>query len=391
MRDEADVSDVVGGSQPSGEVGPLATTVSRRLGVPYPIFGFSHSVDVVAEVCRAGGVGVYGATRQLPEEITAALAEIRRRVGDRPFGVDLVLPKGMPERNDRAAIERRIPDGHRQFVDDLRHRYGVPSSGGPGARSRFVRSDQVAADQIEAVLSSDVDVFAMGIGSPPGAVERARREGKTVVSLVGTPDHAERAVDAGADIVVAQGHDAGAHTGPIGTFSLVPQVVDAVSPTPVLAAGGVATGRHIAAALALGAQGVWIGTAWLVTAEAHTDPAVLSKLLAAGSADTVISRADSGKTLRQVRTAWSDEWSAPGSPAPLPMPYQDILVGDLLGAIVRHRVEPLMHSPAGQSIAYFTDETTVRAVVDGLVDETREVLTQLQGGEAALSDGATAR
>lgn len=357
----------------------LHTGVSQRLGVTYPIFGFSHSVDVVVEVCRAGGVGIYGATRRFPDEITADLAEIRTGMGDRPFGVDLVLPQGMPERNERAEIEQRIPDEHRRFVEDLRRRYEVPSPEGPGARSRFVRSEQLAAAQIEAVLASDVDVFAMGIGSPPAAVERARQEGKTVVSLVGKPDHARRAVDAGTDIVVAQGHDAGAHTGPIGTFSLVPQVVDAVSPVPVLAAGGVATGRHIAAALALGAQGAWIGTAWLVTAEAHTDPAVLAKLLAAGSDDTVVSRADSAKTLRQVRSAWSDEWSAPGAPVPLPMPYQDILVGDLLGAIERHRVEPLMHSGAGQSIAYFTEPSTVRTVFEGLVGEAHAVLAGLEG------------
>ena len=350
----------------------LSTELSRRLGIDHPIFGFSHSADVVVEICVAGGVGVYGATRRLPAEIATDLAGIRSRIGDRPFGVDLVLPKGMPERDDRAGIEARIPDGHRRFVEEIRARYGVPDPDGPGMRSRFVRSDEVAQAQIEAVLSSDVELFAMGIGSPADAVARARSEGKTVVSLVGKADHARRAIETGADIVVAQGYDAGAHTGQIGTFSLVPQVVDAASPTPVLAAGGVATGRHIAAAVAMGAQGVWLGTVWLACREAGTDPAVLAKLLAAGSDDTVISRADSGKPLRQVRTAWTDEWTAEGAPNPLPMPYQDILVGDLLGAIDRHRVEPLMHAPAGQSVAYLTTSTTVAEVMARLVAETDE-------------------
>jgi len=365
----------------------LATDLSRSLGVDYPIFGFCHSIDVVVALCNAGGIGVLGATRMTPEEITSALEDIRSRIGDRPFGIDLVLPQGMPERDDRAAIEAEIPAEHRAFVADLAERYGVPPGTGPGMRSRFVRSEEMATAQIDAVLRSDVDVFAMGIGSPPGVIGRARAEGKRIVSLVGRPDHARRAIEAGADILVAQGYDAGAHTGTIGTFSLVPQIVDLAAPLPVLAAGGVATGRHIAAALAMGAQGVWLGTAWLVTEEAHPDPVVLAKLLAAGSDDTVISRADSGKTLRQVRTAWSDEWARPSAVAPLRMPYQDILVGDLLGAIEEHRVEPLMHSPAGQSIAYFDHLTTVREVLGGLVSEAEDTLARL-GQAAALHEPA---
>ncbi len=361
-----------------GEENPLSTLLSRQLGVDYPIFGFSHSLDVVVEICRAGGVGVLGATRMTSAEIIEALVAIRSRVDDRPFGVDLVLPNGMPERDDRAAIEAGIPDAHRDFGAGLAERHGVPQATGPGMRSRFVRSKQTAASQIDAVLASDVDLFAMGIGSPTGVIDRARAEGKRIVSLVGRPDHARRAIAAGAEIIVAQGYDAGAHTGTIGTFSLVPQVVDAAGGLPVLAAGGVATGRPVAAAYAMGAVGVWLGTAWLVTEEAHTDPLVLAKLLAAGSEDTVISRADSGKTLRQVRSAWSDEWSAPGTPAPLRMPYQDILVGDLLGAIDTNRVESLMHSPAGQSIAYFLHPSRVKDVMETLVTDAVAVMREMR-------------
>ncbi|GAC1530812.1 MAG: nitronate monooxygenase family protein [Acidimicrobiales bacterium] len=357
---------------------PLTTSLSRSLGVAYPIFGFSHSVDVVVGISLAGGVGIFGATRSTPDEIATDLGDIRARIGDRPFGVDLVLPQGMPERDDRAEIESAIPPEHRAFVAALAERHGVPPATGPGARSRFVRSEQTAAAQIDAVLASDVDLFAMGIGSPTGVVARARAEGKLIVSLIGRVDHARRALAAGADIIVAQGYDAGAHTGTIGTYSLVPQVVDAAGATPVLAAGGVATGRHIAAAFAMGAVGVWLGTAWLVTKEAHTQAAVMAKLLAAGSEDTVISRADSGKTLRQVRSAWSDEWAAPGAPTPLRMPYQDILVGDLLGSIDEHAVEALMHSPAGQSIAYFDRETSVKDVMEDLVRDTGVALERLR-------------
>ena len=173
-----------------------------------------------------------------------------------------------------------------------------------------------------------------------------------------------------------QGYDAGAHTGPIGTYSLVPQIVDAAGDVPVLAAGGVATGRHIAAALAMGAQGVWMGTAWLLSEEhqAHMHPVNTRKLIEAGSGDTVITRSESGKTFRQVRSAWSQEWEAQDAPAPLQMPYQDVLVGDLLGAIEEHDIEPLIHSGAGQSVAYFNEVKPVQVIMDGLVTEASEML-----------------
>lgn len=357
----------------------LRTALCDTFGIDVPIFGFAHSVAAAAAISREGGLGVYGATRDTPDEIRERLATLRRLAGDRPIGVDLVLPHGMPERDDREAIEAALQPKHRTFVAGLYDTFGVPPATGPGMRSRFVRSNELAAAQIEAVLASDVEVFACGIGAPLEAVDRARALGKRTVALIGAPQHARTALRSGVDLLVAQGYDAGAHTGQIGTFSLVPQIVDIAGDTPVLAAGGVATGRQIAASLAMGAAGVWIGTAWLVTREHAVKPSILEKLLAAGSADAVISRADSGKTLRQVRSAWSDAWAAPGAPTPLKMPYQDILVGDLLGAIDEHDVAELTHVPCGQSIAYFDRLTTVSDVMHGLVGEARATLAALAG------------
>jgi NAD(P)H-dependent flavin oxidoreductase YrpB (nitropropane dioxygenase family) len=363
----------------------LRTPIADRLGIDHPIFGFAHDIATVAAITNAGGLGVYGATRRFPAEIRDELAEIRRLVGDRPFGVDLVLPPGMPEHNSRAEIEKHIPAEHRAFVDGLVEKYQVPEPSGPGMRTRFIRSSEIEAEQLEAVMASDVDLFACGIGAPRDAVDRARDLGKTTAALIGSPRHVGRAVDAGVDIVVAQGYDAGAHTGPIGTFTLVPQIVDAVAALdgsiPVLAAGGVATGRHIAAALAMGAQGVWMGTTWLTTTEhaAHLHPKLLPKLLAATSADTVITRSESGKTFRQIRSAWSDEWEGPDAPEPLRMPYQDVLVGDLLGAIDEHGVEPLLHSGAGQGIGYATEVRPVADVMVDLVAEATATIDRLSG------------
>lgn len=356
----------------------LWTPLCERLGITYPIFGFAHDVATVAAITNAGGFGVYGATRRFPEEITAELGAIRELVGDKPFGVDLVLPPGMPEHNSRAAIEAEIPEAHKAFVQGLIDKYQVPPATEPGMRTRFIRSTEIEQAQLRAVLDSDVDMFACGIGAPPEAIAEAKQKGKTTLALIGSPHHVQRSIHAGVEILVAQGYDAGAHTGPIGTYSLVPQIVDASGDIPVLVAGGVATGRHIAAALAMGAQGVWMGTAWLLSEEhqGHMHPVNTRKLIEAGSADTVITRSESGKTFRQVRTAWSQEWEAGAAPAPLKMPYQDVLVGDLLGAIEEHNIEPLIHSGAGQSVGYFDEVKPVRQIMDELVGEASETLAR---------------
>jgi NAD(P)H-dependent flavin oxidoreductase YrpB (nitropropane dioxygenase family) len=284
-----------------------------------------------------------------------------------------------------------LPEGHRAFVEHLFEKYAVPRDGQSGPRSRFVRSEEIARRQSDVVLGSDVDIFAMGIGSPPEFIKAAKASGKRVAALVGAPKHARRALDQGAEILVAQGHDSGAHTGPIGTFSLVPQVTHIAGDVPVLAAGGDATGSHIVASLAMGAVGVWIGTAWLVTKEAHTPARLMPKLLKAGSEDTVVTRAVSGKTNRQLRTAYTDEWAAADAPVPLKMPYHDILVGDLLGAISRHEVEPLLGSGAGQGIAWFQEETTVAQVMARLIEEagaSMESLEAIRTTSAAQADRA---
>ena len=363
----------------NGFVNPrLVTPLVRNLGMQNPLFAFCHGREVVSEVSRQGGLGVLGATRHTPEEIAQDLKWIRAQVGTRPFGVNLVLPSGMPEQDDRAAIEAQLPPGHREFVRSLYQKYHIPQGSGPGLRSRFVRSQDMAMRQVQTILQSDVDVVACGIGAPDDMVAAFRQAGKKVIALVGSPKHARGALGKPLDALVAQGYDAGAHTGTIGTFSLLPQIVDmaAAVGVPVLAAGGVGTGRHIVAALAMGAQGVWMGTGWLTTEEyrSHLPDAVFQKLLAAGIEDTVISRADSGKTLRQLRTAWSEEWEAPTAPRPLKMPLQDILIGDLLGAIDEHGIEPLMHSPAGQSVGYFNTVETVAQRMHRLLDEAQDAL-----------------
>jgi NAD(P)H-dependent flavin oxidoreductase YrpB (nitropropane dioxygenase family) len=352
----------------------LASPLCKSLGIAEAVFAFSHSVAVTAAVSRCGGLGVYGATRRTPEEIREELQQIRKLAGDVPIGVNLVLPPGMPEENDAQSLESALPEAHRAFVQSIYDKYQVPKPKRRGMRTRFLRSNEIAREQMNAVAESDVQLVACGIGAPADFVERCKRSGKTIVALCGAPKHAKRAIAAGADVLVAQGHDSGAHTGPIGTFSLVPQIVDLAGDIPVLAAGGVMTGRHVAASLALGAQGVWMGSIWLASEEYAIHPIHLKKLIAAGSEDTVITRSESGKSFRQLRSAWSEEWSSPHAPRPLAMPFQDVLVGDLLTAIEDHEVEPLMHYAVGQGVAWIRERRSVAEIYAELMDQTRAAL-----------------
>ncbi len=358
---------------------PLHTAVCDLFGMETPIFAFTHSLEVVKAVALAGGLPVFGATRHTPEEIAIAIERIRESIGGRPFGVDLVLPSGMPERNDRAAIEAQLPPAHVAFVEQLKQEYGIPPPLRAGKRSRFVRSAEVAREQVRVVLEAQPPLLACGIGSPAEVVTEAKERGIRVASLVGNVKHARRAVAAGASLIIAQGYDAGAHTGEIGTFSLVPQVVRAVAPLPVLAAGGVVSGAHLAAALCLGAAGVWSGTQWLATCESPLEPAIKQKLLAASADDTTRTRAISGKWNRQLKTAWTAAWDDPGTPNPLPMPYHDILVGDTLTAIQDHQIGPLWGSAAGQGIGLITEERPAAAVLTEMAAEARTILAALTG------------
>ena len=355
------------------------TPLCERLGIDVPIFSFAHSLEVTAAVSRDGGYGVYGATHDLPAQIIENARLLKEMCEGRPFGLDILLPTVTVDRDDRAAAAAEIPPEHTRFIEHLREKYQVPPSTKGHLFVNHVRSQELFAAQADAVIRSGANLFAMAVGTPADVVARARAAGQVTLSLIGSPRHAARTLATGVDLLVAQGYDAGAHTGTVGTLSLVPQVVDQAGRVPVIAAGGIATGRQIAAALALGAQGVWTDTIWLATQEHAVDKLITDHLIAAGSEDTVISRSWSGKTLRMLRTAWSDEWSAPGAPAALKMPYQQVLVGEIMAAVREHRVAPLLWEAAGQSVAYVREISSVDETMRRLIDETEEALGRLAG------------
>jgi NAD(P)H-dependent flavin oxidoreductase YrpB (nitropropane dioxygenase family) len=364
----------------------MRTPLCDLLGIEFPIFAFSHCRDVVAAVSKAGGFGVLGAVAFSPEQLEVELDWIDDHVGDRPYGVDIIVPAkytGIEQGGmSRAELDGLIPDEHRRFVDELMARYGVealpPEADVPGRRDDDVMSMSHESGHrlLEIVWAHPkVRLVANALGPAPDfLVAEAHERGVMVAGLVGTVVHAERQRAAGVDLVIAQGSEAGGHTGEIGTMVLVPQVVDAVTPTPVLAAGGIADGRQIAAALALGAQGVWCGSVWLTTEEAETHPIVKEKFLAATSADTLRSRSKTGKPARQLRSAWTDEWSDPANPDPLTMPLQLILVGEAEQRIARTAASNegsrrLINYFVGQAVGMMNESKPATTVVFDLVEQ----------------------
>jgi NAD(P)H-dependent flavin oxidoreductase YrpB (nitropropane dioxygenase family) len=287
---------------------------------------------------------------------------------------------------DAADYRRMLPEAHVRFLDDLLARYEVPPLP-PGATAELAMhtwTDQVSRKQVDLALEYPIRLIANALGPPPRQViEQCHGKGVKVAALVGSKDHARKQVDQGVDVIVAQGTEAGGHCGEIGTMVLVPEVVAAVAPTPVVAAGGIGTGRQLAAALALGAQGAWCGSIWLTTVEGQTDRAVTRKLLRATSSDTVRSRAISGKPARQLRSTWSEAWDDPQGPGPLPMPLQFLLTAEAVARVHRFAEETgrddLVTSPVGQIVGAMNELKPVARVVEEIREELDATLRRLSG------------
>lgn len=376
----------------------MSNPVCEMLGIEYPILAFSHCRDVVAAVSRGGGFGVLGAVAHTPEQLDTDLRWIEEQVGAHSYGVDLLLPQKYVGAESgglgRDELKALLPPEHQAFVDDLLTRYGVPplagGTGGPGAGGMNMNVSPAGyGPLLDVAFAHRIRLVASALGPPPpDLIDRADAHGVVVAALAGTAQHAQRHATAGADLIVAQGTEAGGHTGEVATMVLVPEVVDAVAPVPVLAAGGIARGRQIAAALALGAAGVWTGSVWLTTEEAETHPAVKQKFLAATSSDTVRSRSITGKPARMLRSAWTDEWERDDTPEPLPMPLQPLLVGEALLRVNRaaHQegtgAAQLANYFVGQVVGAATAVRPARQVLREMVEELADVL----GGLSAAVD-----
>ena len=322
----------------------MRTQLARDLGLEFPIFAFSHCRDVVAAVSRAGGMGVLGALYFTPEELEIELKWIDDHVDGKPYGVDLVMPAKvqLPEGVKAEDLEGQLEaDDHARSTATSSRRCSpsTTSRRSPTVNRRHHLlgwTDATARPQVDIAFQHSPALLVNALGPPPkDIVDDAHEHGILVAALASSARHAQKHREIGVDIIVAQGTEAGGHTGEISSIVLWPQVIDAVAPVPVLAAGGIAHGSQIAAALAMGAQGVWTGSIWLTVAESDMTPLVIEKLIAADSTQTVRSRALSGKPARQLRTEWTDAWERPDCPGYLPMPLQFMLVADVMSRVAR--------------------------------------------------------
>jgi NAD(P)H-dependent flavin oxidoreductase YrpB (nitropropane dioxygenase family) len=365
----------------------IRTRATEMFGMEHPIFAFSVHKEVVAAVSNAGGFGVLGALRFTPDELDAELTWVDKEVNGKPYGVDVVMPASYAgaDIGDTgqllSQLQEMIPEEHRRFVEETLSNYGVPALPPEEADIRGLLgwTDATARPQVDVSLSHPIRLLANALGPPPeDVVEEAHRHDVPVAALVGSAKHARKQVDVGVDVIVAQGTEAAGHCGEISSMVLIPEVVDAVHPAPVLAAGGIGTGRQMAAGLALGAEGAWTGSLWLTVEEADLSPMVKRKLLEADSKSTVRTRAWTGKPARLLRTAWTDAWDDPNNPKPLQMPLQFLLTAEAQHRIFKYESEPLAGMPVGQIVGKMTEILPSAEVIRRLAAECEDTLARLQ-------------
>ena len=371
----------------------LKTPLCDLLGIEYPVIlagmgggdGFARA-ELAAAVSEAGGIGVIGAAGFTPDEIHEECEKVRS-LTRKPFGVDILLPAGTgtlpstPEESHANPIDL-VPPEYKAWADGAIERLGLqPPLPSPDTARTLESMNYTAQErqdrQVEAIIQEKVKLLAAGLGSPGPYVERLHAAGIVVLGIVGNVRQAVRVKMSGADAVVAQGHEAGGHTGRIGSLALTPQVVDAIAPTPVIVAGGIGDGRGLAAALALGAQGVWVGTAFLATIEANVTPENKQRFTEIGEDDTRVTRLFSGKTLRHPNTPLVEDWEAAGLKG-LPMGVQGVVSNHVQQAARRSGRGELIYQPAGQIVGMVKEIRPAAVVLEDMVRGAAEVITGMQ-------------
>jgi NAD(P)H-dependent flavin oxidoreductase YrpB (nitropropane dioxygenase family) len=368
------------------------------LGIDFPLVAFSHCRNVVAAVSRAGGFGVLVATAFTANELELELKWIDENIGGKPYGIDVLIPENIATKNEQSgsagSLAERIPQAHRDFVRDLLAKYDVElpprreREAGEESKRRLNLQEDAVMPLLEVAFRHPIKLIANALGVPPQSMlDLGRKHGVPVAALIGAKEHAVRQVKAGVDIVIAEGWEAGGHCSEVSTLVLIPDVLRAIKPirnVPVLAAGGIATGRQMAACMAMGAAGAWTGSVWLTTAESDLPELIRDKMLAATARDTVRSRCRTGKYSRQLRSAWTEAWEAPDSPSPLPMPFQTVLSEPALRAALRaaergnKKAYELLTYWVGQCVGLVDSVKSTRAVVQEFMEEFAEAISDMQ-------------
>ncbi|TWT15644.1 nitronate monooxygenase [Reyranella sp. CPCC 100927] len=366
----------------------MKSPICDMLGIDFPLVAFSHCRDVVVAVSRAGGFGVFGAARHSPETIHQELQWIDDHVDGKPYGLDVLIPENMATAGEKnvtwKSLESRVSQRHRDFTRDLLEKHGVKLTTADVAQDQPQPFDKERALAVlEAAFRHPIRLIANALGVPPTEmIDMGKQHGVPVAALVGAREHAVRQVTAGVDILVVQGTEAGGHCGEVSTMVVVPEVLKAIKgirDVPVLAAGGIMTGRQMAACMAMGAAGVWTGSVWLATAEAETTEIFRDKMIEASSRDTVRSRGRTGKPARQLRSAWTEAWDrSPDSPGALPMPLQTLVSRDAFDAI--DRAAAAGNPRARELVSYFVGQGV------GLVDSVKSAGAVVQEFKEDFAD-----
>jgi NAD(P)H-dependent flavin oxidoreductase YrpB (nitropropane dioxygenase family) len=387
----------------------LRTKLCDILGIEHPVvlagMGGVARHRLVAAVSEAGGLGIIGAATMLPDELRGEIRKVRE-LTDKPFGVDILLPtSGTLPQNPGTSIggpadaeaDREIPKNwrdmlpaeQRDFAVQLRHEFDLPDvepefPTPSGRRERGIFGPGFTRSQIDTIIEEQVPVFASGLGNPAPYADELHAAGLKIIALVGNVKNAKRVAEGGTDVVVAQGAEAGGHTGRVGTLALVPQVVDAVAPTPVLAAGGIGDGRGLAAALCLGAVGVWVGTAFLVSEEAALDDTLKQRILDATEEDTRVTRIYSGKPMRNITNPLIEAWEKASVPT-LPFPFQGAVIQEVTFAAQQSGRRDLTMNPAGQISGMLDHKRPAREIMDQIVEQASEIIQRLPADIPAVT------
>jgi NAD(P)H-dependent flavin oxidoreductase YrpB (nitropropane dioxygenase family) len=376
----------------------MKSIICDMFGIEFPLLAFSHCRDVVVEVSKAGGMGVLGAVDiSSAEQLQVELKWIDERIGGKPYGVDFIVPsrfEGKDEQVPIAAAAASIPAKYKDFARDILRRHGIDTSDLTDERfergSKIGRNirDSAAQGMLDVAFSHPIRLIANALGPPPKyMLDRSRQARVPVAALVGAPEHAIKQAEVGVDVIIAAGTESGGHCGEIGTMVLVPEVLHALrssgSQAPVLAAGGIVTGRQMAACMAMGAAGVWTGSVWLTTPEAETSPVIKEKMLAAGSRGTIRSKSRTGKYCRQLRSDWTDAWEADDAPPPLPMPLQSIVSDTCMKRVLKlassghEGAIKLASYFVGQGVGLMNSSQSTRSIVEDFMRDYLEAVERL--------------
>ncbi|MDA9425430.1 MULTISPECIES: nitronate monooxygenase [Bradyrhizobium] len=371
----------------------MKSPICDMLGIEFPLLAFSHCRDVVAAVSRAGGFGVLGATVHTPETLERELAWIDAHVDGKPYGIDVLIPENISTAGEKdvtwKSLEARVPQAHRDYTRNLLRKFDIELTTTDVADNQPQPFDaKTALRLLEVSFNHPIRLIANALGVPPKAmIDMGKKHGVPVAALVGAKEHALRQVAAGVDILVVQGTEAGGHCGEVSTMVLVPEVIKAIKPirdVPVLAAGGIMTGRQMAACMAMGAAGAWTGSVWLATVEAETTEIFREKMIAASSRDAVRSKGRTGKPARQLRSVWTDAWDrASESPGALPMPLQSIISRDAFHSIDRAaasgnaKARDLVSYFVGQGVGLIDSVKSAGAVVQEFKEEFAEAVEHM--------------